>query len=519
MKYNIIKDFNLPGYIKGKSFAKASELIENKFKGRNDKVSLSTKEDLLKRLRDAQEFVKQKEQLGNNMDTNEAKFGALFGKMADAKVNPADVGNALGSTMNAIDKFTSSPSTGLDYSGDTVYDINQFKKNNTVGAVTGLGKGAASLATGDVFGAIDGFMQAGTSMFGNKAKKTEMEDINNHHTIGQSNKLRPYAYGGKMNSYSLGGPTEDELNQVELENDIAESEVFGADLKDQMEIINNVKYPAFDNAINNIYNQTDDSFKGEIDFDYIDKTLKTNNKTDNATVNTAYPMSYPKQSKSKGSRNTGNKDTFKKLGKIGTKALEYSPIIGELFNKINRPITDFGTRITGRANLGRIDEAALENSLNDQNINEAIKAGSAGNLGSFMSGSLAAELNRLKAKGNAANQAQSTNLNQGAKEFQLDRQGDLANMAADERFIERSDRNEGAYQTAKDNRRASILKSASNIGREESNRDLVKQMFGYTWDGEYYRDKKGNKISESDFELALKTIQNSNMFGGYLKKK
>ena len=54
----IIKKFNLPKYINGKSFAEASKLIEKKFDGRSDAEAVETKNDLMRRLRDAQEYVK-----------------------------------------------------------------------------------------------------------------------------------------------------------------------------------------------------------------------------------------------------------------------------------------------------------------------------------------------------------------------------------------------------------------------------------------------------------------------------
>ena len=55
----ITQKFNLPKYIHGKSFAEASKIIESKFKGRTDKEAMDTKEDLMSRLRDAQEYVKE----------------------------------------------------------------------------------------------------------------------------------------------------------------------------------------------------------------------------------------------------------------------------------------------------------------------------------------------------------------------------------------------------------------------------------------------------------------------------
>ena len=46
MEKDTISEFNLPNYIKGKSYSDASKAINNKFKDRNDSPSLKTKEEL-----------------------------------------------------------------------------------------------------------------------------------------------------------------------------------------------------------------------------------------------------------------------------------------------------------------------------------------------------------------------------------------------------------------------------------------------------------------------------------------
>lgn len=90
MNNKLISEFSLPKYIKDKSFAEASKLIENKFKDRNDKVAIETKEELLSRLASAQEFVKQKENL-QTPDTNQHMIGAM--------VTAANAAGAAGSGM------------------------------------------------------------------------------------------------------------------------------------------------------------------------------------------------------------------------------------------------------------------------------------------------------------------------------------------------------------------------------------------------------------------------------------
>lgn len=68
---DIAKQFNLPGYIKGKTFANASKAIDNKFNGRSDIHSNATKKELLDRLSGAQEHLKQQEdQINQSLQAN-----------------------------------------------------------------------------------------------------------------------------------------------------------------------------------------------------------------------------------------------------------------------------------------------------------------------------------------------------------------------------------------------------------------------------------------------------------------
>lgn len=72
---NMTKEMNLPTYIKGKSFANASKAINDKFKDRHDSYATETKNTLLKRLEQAQETIKAKDeqraqQIAQSMQTN-----------------------------------------------------------------------------------------------------------------------------------------------------------------------------------------------------------------------------------------------------------------------------------------------------------------------------------------------------------------------------------------------------------------------------------------------------------------
>lgn len=67
---DIISKFNLPSYIKGKSFAEASMLINKKSGDRTDPESVETKRELMERLKNAQEYTKAMEQQSANPEGN-----------------------------------------------------------------------------------------------------------------------------------------------------------------------------------------------------------------------------------------------------------------------------------------------------------------------------------------------------------------------------------------------------------------------------------------------------------------
>ena len=63
---DVMSKFNLPKYVKGKSFSEASAVIAKKFKDRNDPESIATLNELQGRLQQAQEFVKAEQERKSN---------------------------------------------------------------------------------------------------------------------------------------------------------------------------------------------------------------------------------------------------------------------------------------------------------------------------------------------------------------------------------------------------------------------------------------------------------------------
>ena len=76
-----MSQFNLPKYLKGKSFSEASKLIANKFQDRNSPEDQATLKELQGRLRSAQEFVKAKQEAATQPQGEEAMHQMPDGSM------------------------------------------------------------------------------------------------------------------------------------------------------------------------------------------------------------------------------------------------------------------------------------------------------------------------------------------------------------------------------------------------------------------------------------------------------
>lgn len=204
-------------------------------------------------------------------------------------------------------------------------------------------------------------------------------------------------------------------------------------------------------------------------------------------------------------------------GNIG----QYAEAIGALTNKIKRAETPRGTRLEGDVHLDRMDERRLVRELNNNfNVSGAANEGSGGSLALRNALAMKGQLNKGKAISDAYTKMADSNLSQQEKEVQMNERRKFANMQADERFLEREAQDEAAYQTAKQQNRAAIFKNIANVSREEVDKKTVKEMYGYKWNGKYWTDPKGKKVSDGEYLAAIKQheAQKEQMFGGYLKK-
>ena len=169
MKQNeLISKFRLPAYISGKSFSDASKIISSKFDGRNDMISKTTKNELLKRLADAQEYLKASQE--SEQQSNQFMLGGST-MFQDKKDNME--GYAFGGTMNKYYSggYPVTEDTPLDVKDERLLSINDYAKPiidpntaSSVGTKPGVGASVVNM--------LPAAIELGTTAFGKPAQNT-----------------------------------------------------------------------------------------------------------------------------------------------------------------------------------------------------------------------------------------------------------------------------------------------------------------------------------------------------------
>lgn len=467
MDNDIIKQFNLPGYIKGKTFADASKAINNKFKDRTDRVSNATKEELLSRLAEAQEYIKMQESFASNMSevpemgdipaefntggSMEEYFNGGVIEDAEEKTSAfkdPGVGGYLDMASTALDIGNQVfGNTGIDVHGGQRYD----KVNKGGAALSGALSGAKVGAAAGPAGAIIGGLVGGVgSLIGAGRKNKEIIEANTNHAIAQTADMRSdFKYGGVM-KYERGG----------LLSDI---------------------------------------FK-----------LDTSKLPQPVSFNPS--LSTPKDVKGKGLPRALNW-----LGENAGDIAQYAPIAGNLLelNNLDKPVTPRGARLEGRYTPDLFDINSTINRVNQNDISGALQEASTGNLGSLRSSLLAADLNKKRAISDAAIQGEAINKDENRFKFQSDDAINRTNLALEQDYINRREADQGAYETTRANLRRQLFEDLGDIGREEVNKKIVKDMFGYKWNGKYWvNPKDGTKYTPQEVQKQLDERNKKNKTNG-----
>lgn len=545
-KEDLVKKFNLPSYIKGKSFAEASKVIKKKFEGRNDKASKETEQALMQRLADMQEYIKaqqappQQYQQATQQSQPEINGVNQQSMQIDSTQNQAFLGGLLGgdkndSFMDASGKVSGEAgagaylqgaetlfqtgnnmfgSTGVDTSGKT----GNIKRHDTVGstaASTVQGASAGAQIGGPLGAAIGGAVGLAGGIIGGKRKNDDIKEANQNFDIGNANR--------KINSFKLGGYQ----NQYKYGNDDRNTPLIGLGVVEPL-----LKAPDFSNMSggsdswhtgnNNVdYN----SKSGE---DYIAKLNEYN------SLNKRNPPTNKKGSKSilKEDKTQKNKDSrlgdFLKKSSKRTDLLRGAPIVSDAYQLFTQedPEVEVRQKLDKKYNPQLIDENRIQRDIraNQSNTDRSLINVSGGSKGFVASNMLGSDLNTSKAIANAATQAQAQNNNELKFKQQFDQNSDQFNIGQNNLEQDLTDRNKAAYDTNKSQLIDSLGDNLGKLGQEELYKQFPERL-GFKFDSKgrvkigdkYYTKEDIENMTEEEKASLIKSQEsNSNAKGGYI---
>src|SRR5690606_15135199 len=99
------------------------------------------------------------------------------------------------------------------------------------------------------------------------------------------------------------------------------------------------------------------------------------------TANTKMPIGYGQNIQPEKKNTIGKAVNW--LGENYGDIMSYAPVVGNLLNKIEKPVTARGNRLDNTYQRQLVDETALQNSINQNNIQGALTNNSGGDLGAL----------------------------------------------------------------------------------------------------------------------------------------
>lgn len=455
MKDKIIKQFNLPSYIKGKTFAEASKLIEAKFKDREDTISNQTKKELLERLAQAQESLK--EPIENN-PSNDFFLGGLT----------AGAGAAAGSAGGA----------------------------GILGAMGGpLGIAATTLGPG--------LLKMGIGAIGNNKRKNEaLEQEKNQDQLSFNNNMNDYKKGGYTNEYSGVGNVwsgfMDSLN-FKIPNITGTSDDIHNPTYTNVSTINpkevQKKIPSINKEVT------------------MPEAMGLEESALNSLSNFKMPANINlNQNKDK----TIVDKSLNWLGDNHSDILRYAPVAANALQlaSIKKPGKETLDRLGNRYEKQYVDEAALLNSINNNFNDNYLVDSSGGSQSRYAANSRAAQLAKSKAISDAYMKASESNRNENRTAQQFNLGVDQFNIGQSNRENEINAQNMGAYNTEKSKLIGQIGTDIGNIGKEQKFKQMVKDS-GLCYDSRgAYICGSGERVSEDQIQ-SMDT--NENKYGGTIE--
>ena len=506
---DIISKFNLPSYLKGKSFSEASKIIADRFEGRNSKEDVDTLNDLQGRLQQAQDFVKAQQEAktqpqqpqgmpqgqpqgmhqmpdgsmmpgeshqgampqegmpqpgGEEQSANSYMYGGkkkqynsyndggsmlakLFPKDASGAEGGVGVGGYMQAATGALDLAkTAFGDTGIDTSGAV-----QAPDVSSVGAsaATGAMKGAnAGKSFGPLGAGIGAGLGGAAGFFGGKKQNADANEAALNFDLAEHNKITSsYRSGGDLlvNKYLHGGDTHPDPSGYNPNEE-----------DDYYDMKNKFKEMGLDDASLDAQEEAD-------------KMSEMNAFADSLPDSTTYAdesAAVAKQSSKEINADTPKENRFNP-GEL----LRYAPAAMNALqlDQLKPPTRVRLDRMGNRYNEQLVDEKELQNTVQGSvnNNTNAILSSSGGSGSDARANLLASQLQGSKALSGAYQAASGENRQERRKAQDFKLNVDQMNMGQSNQETNLNLEQQAAYRTNKSKLLSQIGNDLGGVGQEE----------------------------------------------------
>lgn len=506
-----VQSVGLPQNFAGKTAAEILEKIDNKFSERNDKISQSTKKNLADRVFEAQEIEKSKmqEQLNQNLATNSQEMEDFSNEpvpqgMQGYLPQPEEMMGGL-----PVEQQDTRLQTGMQ---DTPYNFGGFleKTGNIAGNIS------------SVFGAVSPIIDGIGSLFmSNTLKKRANNDMKNKALSDMYSQTSDFKYGGKKNTYYSGnGDRKDKSNyEAELQRD------YTVNLSDEFGPFPLKKY-----HLPNTMVGAEDLTQRPEENPFAKKNETTTNKSFNDAFlgkNYNFPNTFvgsevqsfgpeqpivktPDEKTNDGGRNYNFQNTF--LGRNYEGLLRLAPVATNMSQLLGmkRPGFERLNRMDNRFKPEYLDERSMINDLNAEtnSVNNAISQSGA-STGAMRNAMIGTNYNKMKALSDAAFKAKMQNIqtNQTGQEFNF--RTDASNIQQANLENDINAKNQAAFENNRSRFISQLGTDIGNFGKEEAYKKIARNTLGYTWDGRYFINEKGDKKTASQMQQLIDSKINS----------
>jgi len=485
---DITTQFNLPKYTKGKSFADASSMIMDKFKERKDPESKRTMTEMLDRLRQAQEFVKEQNKTPEERQQEQMQMeqqAQMQAEQSQQQVDPQmqqqvpqeqpqQTQFAEGGLMNYISKNKSN-----DYANGGFID-DKTQRDELMNQAIGGAQDTVASAFGPVGALVRGTQKLGEG-FGN-------------------------AIGGDAGAVVSGifNPTKGTLGVMTDKDSTLGQKALSM-------------LPGVGNVINNSLIEKR-KLESERNKTQLNRNQSLNTFAEGGKITDTNQYALGDWLKTAGKNvGTAATKTGQFLNENKGDILRYAPTAINAFQLAKLPKAEVESlnRLDNRFKPNYVDEAALQNiSRENYNMsNQALTGASGGSTSALRSNILGAGLNRNKALSSAYLKADDINRGQDDRAQQFNMNVDRTNLQQSNSEKDINARNRAARDNEKSKLLSGIGTDIGEIGKEEKYKDIIEKISGYDKDGKLVAAKKAKREAAKQARLnkksAKKTVKNS----------